>query len=198
MKTRIAALLLILIASVASAQNYDDETDAIRDYYSLCRGGTHGHVSNWYGINQDGRPPVDLTRRALDFHCEGKEVYAPHEGVVWGTTYRFGGLILITDEQNEVCLVLMGMEEIEVRAGDEVQAGDYMGVYRWHGHLAALDTECENANWYDFDSRDLERPIALIEFGEVLPAGIPEDDGTPFMSRNPSGDLSPDAEHPMR
>lgn len=189
MKTRTLMLILIaLMTSITAAQNYDDDTDAIHDYYSLCQGGTEGHVSNWYGINQDGRPPVDLTRRSLDFFCVGHEVYAPHDGVVWGTTSRFGGLILITDAENDVCMVLMGMEEIEVGAGDTVQAGDYMGVYRWHGHLAALDTECENANWYDFDARDLERPINLIEFDEVLPAGIPEHEGEHFMSQNPSAD----------
>ncbi|GAB4334992.1 MAG: hypothetical protein Kow00117_18280 [Phototrophicales bacterium] len=194
MKTQIAVFILLLLVSGVSAQNYDDDTDAIRDYYSLCRGGTQGYVSNWYGVNQDGHPPVDLTRRSLDFHCEGKEVYAPHHGIVWGTTYRFGGLILITDAQNDVCLVLMGMEEIEVKPGDVVQAGDYMGVYRWHGHLAALDTTCTNANWYDFDSRDLERPIALVEFRQVLPAGIAEAQGEPFISRNPSNgfDLIPE------
>lgn len=161
----------------------------ITDYYSPCPAGTHAEAFSWHGINQDGLPPVDLNRRSTDFLCVNKEVFAPYGGTVYGTTGRWGGLILIDDLTHDACMIFLGMLTFEVGQGQIVQQGDLLGTYNWHVHIAATDGGCEAANWYDWDARILERPVAWVEFGEVLPPDILERDAWPFEAQNPAGQI---------
>ncbi len=176
-----SALTPLAPAAAQSPRDYPP----ITDYYSPCRAGTHAEAFSWHGINQDGLPPVDLDRRSTDFLCVDKEVLAPYGGTVYGTTGRWGGLILIDDPDHDVCMVFLGMVTFEVGQGDVVQQGDLLGTYNWHVHIAATDGDCAAANWYDWAARDLERPVAWIEFGAVLPSDILERDAWPFVAQNP-------------
>ena len=84
-------------------------------------------------------------------------------------------------------MILLGMLTFEVGQGEIVDQGDLLGTYNWHVHIAVTDGDCEAANWYDWDARRLERPVAWIEFGQVLPSDIFERDAWPFEAQNPAG-----------
>ena len=159
----------------------------ITDYYSPCANGLESYVTTWHGVNQDGRPPYDPTRRTYDFRCPDKQIYAPHAGVVWGVTPRFGGVILIDDEQNDACMVFLGMHGFDVDPGDQVRTGTLLGFYGHAFHLSAIDGDCIDTNWYDTLARDRERPVEWIEFGEVIAPDIPKSDPVYFTSQNPAG-----------
>jgi hypothetical protein len=185
-----AALLVVVAASATltspvKAQEPKDYPP-ITGYYSPCRGGTAASIFSWHGINQDGLPPVDLDRRSVDFLCVDKAVYTPYEGVVYGTTGRWGGLILIDDAEHDGCIVFLGMLTFEVGGGQAVKMGDLLGTYNYHVHIAVTDGTCENANWYDWDARDLERPVLYTELGEVVPSDILQQDAWSFVSKNPA------------
>ncbi|NDJ75432.1 MAG: M23 family metallopeptidase [Chloroflexi bacterium] len=180
----VAALPALLHRTAPAAAN---QGETITDYYSPCKYGTHAEAFTWHGVNQDGLPPVDLERRSTDFLCEDDEVYAPYGGEVYGTTARYGGLILIDDLDHNACMIFLGMLTFEVEAGQVVEQGDLLGEYNYHVHIAVTDSTCYAANWYDRAARELERPVAWIEFGEVLPSDILETDAWPFVSQNPAG-----------
>lgn len=160
---------------------------AITDYYSPCLNGTEGTVTTWHSVNQDGKPPYDPTRRTYDFRCPDKQIYAPHSGTVWGVTPRFGGVILIEDDQNNTCMVFLGMHGFEVEPGQSVRAGTHLGFYGHAFHLSTIDGDCADTNWYDTAARDRERPVAWIEFGAVLAPDIPKTEPVHFSSENPAG-----------
>lgn len=164
------------------------DKEPIRVYHAPCLGGTDAAIFSWHGVNQDGLPPVDLDRRSVDFLCVDKEVYAPYEGVVWGQVENYGGLILIDDAEHDACIIFLGMEDVAegIDAGTVVETGDFLGLYRWHIHIAATDGACDAAHWYDRAARDLERPVAYIELGRVVPSDILQDDAIPFVSENPA------------
>lgn len=183
----VIVLLALTAPRLVQAQSPKDYPP-ITAYYSPCKFGTHAEAFTWHSINQDGLPPVDLDRRSTDFLCADQEVYAPYGGVVYGTTGRYGGLILVDDADHDVCMIFLGMLTFEVGQGDEVRQGQLLGTYNWHVHIAATDGTCEAANWYDRASRALERPVEWIEFGYVLPPDIFERDAVPLVSQNPTGD----------
>jgi hypothetical protein len=179
----------ILIASAYPVQGQGQQPKdypPIIGYYSPCRGGTDASIFSWHGVNQDGLPPVDLDRRSVDFLCVDKEVYAPYEGVVYGITSRWGGLILIDDIEHDGCIVFLGMLTFEVERGQAIHMGDLLGTYNFHVHIAVTDGTCEQANWYDWNARDLERPVLWTELGEVVPSDIVQRDAWPFISENPA------------
>lgn len=176
-----------LLVNVVSVDAQARDLPPIEDYYSLCAHGTDAELFSWHGINQDGKPPVDMSRQAFHFLCEGKRIYAPAGGTVWGATLRFGSIILIDDPVHDACMVFLGMESIAVGRGDVVEAGTYLGDYRWVVHFAALDAPCDSINWYDFDARQYERPVAFIEIGYVIAPDMQQDDAIPFVSQNPGG-----------
>ncbi len=188
-------VMLVVIGLMASAcpVNAQDPKDAppITGYVSPCRGGTDAAIFSWHGVNQDGLPPVDLDRRSVDFLCEDKMVYAPYGGVVYDTTGRWGGLILIDDAEHDGCIVFLGMVTLEVSGGQPVEQGDLLGIYNYHVHIAVTDGTCAAANWYDWDARDLERPVLWTEIGEVVPSDILERDAWPFVSENPARQARP-------
>ena len=159
----------------------------ITDYYSPCANSLEGYVTTWHSANQNGQPPYDPTRRTYDFRCPDKQIYAPHDGVVWGVTPRFGGVILIEDDLNDVCSVFLGMHGFGVEPGDVVRTGSYLGFYGHAFHLSAVDGDCVDTNWYDTAARDRERPVAWQEFGEVLDPDIPKTEPVYFTSQNPAG-----------
>ncbi|MCI0714150.1 MAG: M23 family metallopeptidase [Chloroflexi bacterium] len=161
----------------------------IGDYISPCRFNTEGYVTTWHGMNQDGQPPYDPDRRTYDFRCVDKLIYAPHGGVVWGVTPRFGGVILIDDHSNNACIVFLGMHGFNVEPNEEVRTGHLLGFYGHAFHLTAVDGYCADANWYDTAARDRERPVAWAEFGEVIAPDIPKSDPIYFTSMNPGGSL---------
>jgi hypothetical protein len=161
--------------------------EIITGYYSPCRYGTEGTVTTWHGQNRDGQPPYDPTRRTYDFRCQDKTIHAPHEGVVWGVTPRFGGVILIDDRANEVCMVFLGMHGFGVEPNQTVRTGTYLGFYGHAFHLSAVDGYCADANWYDVAARERERPVIWEEFGEVLRPDIQKTEPVLFISQNPGG-----------
>lgn len=183
MVVMLAAMVLVVPAGAQGPKDYPP----IAGYYSPCRGGTPAVIFSWHGVKQDGLPPVDLDRRSVDFLCADKEVYAPYSGVVYGTTGRWGGLILIDDAEHDACINFLGMVTFEVGGGDVVELGDFLGTYNYHIHIAVTDGTCEASNWYDWDARDLERPVLYTELGEVVPSDILERDAWPFTSENPAG-----------
>jgi hypothetical protein len=188
-KTIVGILLVLAVLTVGSAQGQElqpKDYPPILGYYSPCLGGTDAEIFSWHGINQDGLPPVDLDRRSVDFLCVDKEVYAPYQGVVYGTTPRWGGLILIDDAEHGGCIVLLGMLTFEVEDGQSIVMGDFLGTYNFHVHIAVTDGSCEQANWYDWDARDLERPVLWTEVGEAVPSDILQRDAWPFVSENPA------------
>ena len=192
LKTNVVTLVilsLVLISSSTAATYAQGPRDypPITDYFSPCPAGTHAEAFSWHGINQDGLPPVDLDRRSTDFLCVNKEVFAPYGGTVYGTTGRWGGLILIDDPDHDACMIFLGMLTFEVGPGEIVNQGDLLGTYNWHVHIAVTDGDCTAANWYDWDARSLERPVAWIEFGQVLPSDIFERDAWSFEAQNPAG-----------
>jgi hypothetical protein len=172
----------------AQAQGPDPKDyPPITGYYSPCQGGTEAVIFSWHGVNQDGLPPVDLDRRSVDFLCVEKQVYAPYGGTVYGTTPRWGGLILIDDAEHDACINLLGMVTIDVADGDVLEAGDFLGLYNYHIHIAVTDGTCAASNWYNWDARSLERPVRYTELGRVVPSDILEPDAWPFVSQNPTG-----------
>ncbi len=186
----VVALVLVMVTLVTStsavkAQESKDYPP-IEGYYSPCRGGTDAAIFSWHGINQDGQPPVDLDRRSVDFFCVDKAVYAPYDGIVYGTTGRWGGLILVDDAEHDGCIVFLGMLTFEVAGGQAIKMGDPLGTYNYHVHIAVTDGTCEQANWYDWNARDLERPVLWTELGEVVPSDILQEDAWPFVSANPA------------
>lgn len=189
-KTALAIVMFMVGGVLASA--YPVQAQGPKDYppitgyYSPCRGETPAKIFSWHGVSQDGLPPVDLDRRSVDFLCEDKMVYAPSDGIVYGTTGRWGGLILIDDVEHDGCIVFLGMLTFEVAGGQEVHMGDPLGIYNFHVHIAVTDGTCEQANWYDWDARDLERPVLWTELGTVVPSDILERDAWPFVSQNPA------------
>jgi hypothetical protein len=138
-------LLLIICAGLASAQ--EDDRRVIEGYYSPCLGGTEAQIFSWHSYTQDGRGEANLNRQAFHFECQNREIYAIHGGEVWGSTQRFGGLILVEDAENETCIVYLGMESVEVSRGDVIETGQYLGQYLYRPHVTALDAECEAAHW---------------------------------------------------
>lgn len=181
----ILAFFLVVSIYPVQAQGPKDYPP-ITGYYSPCRGETSASIFSWHGVNQDGKPPVDLDRRSVDFLCVDKEVYAPYDGVVYGTTGRWGGLILIDDVEHDGCIVFLGMLTFDVAGGQAIKMGDRLGTYNYHVHIAVTDGTCEQAKWYDWDARDLERPVLWAELGEVVPSDILERDAWPFISENPA------------
>lgn len=198
MKTRIFGLILIFLSVVIvqaqdlgehSAFRYDTESDerrVVTGYYSPCRSGTDAAIFSWHSVTQDGKGAVDLTRQAFHFKCDNREIYAVHGGEVWGSTQRWGGLILVEDTENEACIVYLGMESVEVHQGDVIETGQYLGQYLYVPHITALDTNCESANWYDWDARDFETPIEFVEMGFVIVPDLRSSSAIPFVSQNPS------------
>ncbi len=157
----------------------------ITNYYTPCRSGTDGTVSTWHGKNRDGKPPYDPNRRTYDFRCVDTEIYTPAAGVVYGVTLRFGGVVLIDDAENGVCMVFLGMNSIALEPKQVVKTGTYVGTYRLF-HFTAVDGNCARANWYDVPARERERPINFIEFGEVIAPDIRRTDPYTFTSQNPT------------
>jgi hypothetical protein len=157
----------------------------ITNYYSVCKNGVLGNVSTWHGKNRDGRPPYDPARRTYDFRCPDEEIYSPTAGVVYGVTPKYGGVILVEDSVNGVCLVFLGMKTIAVAPQQEILTGTYMGTYRLF-HLSAVDGNCVDANWYDIPARQRERPVQFIEFAEVIAPDIRRAGPYYFFSQNPS------------
>src|SRR5690606_13311537 len=104
-----------------------------------------------------------------------------------------GGIVLAEDPLNEVCMIFLGLEQIEVEAGDEFEAGDFIGYYRFNIHFTVLEATCEDVNWYDWDARQYERPLAFIEMGDAIPNDLTKAQAIPFLSQNPSSleDLPP-------
>ena len=175
---------------VQTTQTASAQTEpTITDYYSPCANGLESYVTTWHGVNQDGKPPYDPTRRTYDFRCPDKQIYAPHDGIVWGVTPRFGGVILIEDDLNEVCIVFLGMHGFEVEPRDTVRAGTHLGFYGHAFHLSVIDGDCFATNWYDTAARDREHPVAWLEFGEVLDPDIPKTEPVYFTSQNPTGTI---------
>jgi hypothetical protein len=194
LKTNVVTLvilsLILISSSITAAYAQEQEPKdypPITDYFSPCPAGTHAEVFTWHGINQDGLPPVDLDRRSTDFLCVNKEVFAPYGGTVYGTTGRWGGLILIDDPAHDACMIFLGMLTFEVGQDEIVNQGDLLGIYNWHVHIAVTDGNCAAANWYDWDARSLERPVSWIELGQTLPSDILERDAWPFEAQNPAG-----------
>jgi hypothetical protein len=177
--------LVLLLPAAAQPARADDEA-VINDYYTPCQNGTQGSVSTFHGVHRDGKPPLDHTRRTYDFRCFKDRLYAPHAGRVYVTTPKYGGLILIDDSVNKVCIVFLGIKSYTVKAGEAVEVGTYLGI---HGrfHLAAVGGKCSQAGLYDVAARTREHPIAWIEIGKVLPHDIRRPDTVSFMSRNPGG-----------
>lgn len=157
----------------------------IENYYSVCKGGVDGKVSTWHGKNRDGKPPYDPDRRTYDFRCPEEEIYTPAAGKVYGTTPKYGGVVLIEDSVNQVCMVFLGMKTIALEPGQEVEAGEFVGMYRIF-HFTAVDGNCKQANWYDVAARGRERPIKFIEFGEVIAPDIRRPNFYEFRSQNPT------------
>lgn len=181
------AIILSVIVLETPYHAVGQANPTINDYYSPCRGGSQAYVTTWHGINQDGRPPYDPTRRTYDFRCADKMIYAPHNGIVWGVTPRFGGLILVDDLTNEACMIFLGMHGIDVEPNQIIKTGDLLGFYGHAFHLTAVDGHCFDVNWYDASARDRERPVAWLEFGEVIQPDIPKTDPLYFSSQNPGG-----------
>lgn len=198
MKTRIFGLLLILLSAViVQAQDYDeyseyrydvenDDRRVISGYFSPCKNDTEAAIFSWHSMTQDGKGDIDLTRQAFHFKCENREIYAVHGGEVWGSTQRWGGMILVDDTKNETCIVYLGMEHVEVSQGDVIETGQYLGQYLFVPHITALDADCEAANWYDWDARDYETPIEFVEMGFVIVPDLRNGQAIPFVSENPS------------
>ncbi len=192
MRTALTMLFIFIILGLSLGPLWDSTPSvsaqvdpAITDYYSPCAHGIEGYVTTLHGVNQDGKPPYDLTRRTHDFRCPDKQIYAPHAGVIWGVTPRFGGVILLEDDLNDACIVFLGMHGFGVEPGDEVRAGSYIGFYGHAFHLTAVDGDCIDTNWYDTTARTRERPVAWLEFGEVLDPDIPKTEPVYFTSQNP-------------
>jgi hypothetical protein len=189
-KTLLLIVLIITILAPYSSQTVSAEVGpVIEDYISPCRFNTEGYVTTWHGMNQDGQPPYDPDRRTYDFRCVEKLIYAPHDGVVWGITPRFGGLILIDDRENDACIVFLGMHGFNVEPNEAVRTGHLLGFYGHAFHLTAVDGFCADVNWYDTAARDRERPVAWAEFGEVIAPDIPKSNPVYFTSMNPGGSI---------
>jgi len=183
----VIALSIFLVGTLYTVQaQAPKDYPPITGYYSPCKGGTAASIFSWHGVNQDGKPPVDLNRRSVDFLCVGKQVYAPYHGVVYGTTESWGGLILIDDAEHNGCIVFLGMLTFEVKSGQTVKMGDVLGIYNYHIHIAVTDGTCERAKWYNRASRALERPVLWTEMGKVIPSDILQADALPFVSQNPA------------
>lgn len=193
---RVCGLILMLLSAVfvVYAQDqgdhvYNTENDdrrVITGYYSPCLEGTDADIFSWHSLTQDGKGKVDLTRQAFHFFCENREIYAVHGGEVWGSTQRWGGIILVDDTENEACIVYLGMESVEVSQGDVIETGQYLGQYLYRPHITALDADCEAANWYDWDARDFETPIEFVEIGYVIAPDLHDNQKIAFVSENPS------------
>jgi hypothetical protein len=179
------ALVLLLPAAIRPAEAHGDEP-TISDYYTPCQNGSEGRVSTFHGVHRDGQPPMDHSRRTYDFRCYQDKLYAPHAGRVYATTPKYGGLILIDDDQNKACMIFLGIKSFAVEKDQQVNAGTFLGI---HGrfHLAAIDGKCNQAGLYDVEARTRERPVAWIEIGKVLPHDIRRPDTFTFVSQNPGG-----------
>jgi hypothetical protein len=195
---RFIILFCLLIIGVIAVQAHEEDHEpelpegTITGYYSPCKGGTDAEIFSWHGINQDGKPPADLTRQAFHFLCENREIYAIYGGEVWGATQLWGGLILVDDADHETCMVYLGMESVEVRRGDVIETGDYLGQYLYRPHITVLDAPCVDARWYNRDARRFEIPVAFIEIGYVIAPDLHDHQSIPFVSQNPSGELADD------
>jgi hypothetical protein len=176
------AAMLVCVTSVFA----QDDRRVITGYYSPCKGGTEAEIFSWHSLTQDGKGTADLTRQAFHFLCANREIYAIHGGEVWGATQRWGGLILVEDTDNETCIIYLGMESVEVSRGDVIETGQYLGQYLYRPHITALDAECEEAHWYDWDARALETPIEFVEIGYVIDPALHDHHAIPFVSENPS------------
>ncbi|MEO0562168.1 MAG: hypothetical protein AAF125_08640 [Chloroflexota bacterium] len=181
----------------AGPQDPDDYLDPSFDayvdsYYSPCRGGTEAVIFSWHGVNRDDQPPFDPDRQAIHFYCQDRDLYAPTDAVVWGTTMRFGGLIFLEDRDNNACAIFLGMEFIDeaLEQNTVVSTGDYLGKYLHKVHVAVIEGGCVDANWYDPAARELEVPVAYVEMGAVLRNDLRESAAVPFISENPSGELA--------
>lgn len=186
----IVFVVLVVIAShviPSAAQEQDpDGRRIITGYYSPCLGGTDAEIFSWHSHTQDGKGDVDLSRQAFHFECQDREIYAIYGGEVWGATQRWGGLILVDDPDNDTCIIYLGMESVEVKQGEIIEIGQYLGQYLYRPHITALDAGCEAANWYDWDARDLETPIEFVEIGYVIAPDLTDHEAIAFVSENPS------------
>lgn len=187
----IVALALVII-SAGIALDHSSVSEAavgptIEGYYSPCRYGTESHVTTWHGLNQDGQPPYNPERRTYDFRCQDKAIYSVMEGVVWGVTPRFGGVILVQDYVQNDCVVYLGMHTAYVEPNQAVTVGTPIGIYGHAFHFTAVDGSCPDVNWYDTEARERERPVAWLEFGEVIRQDITKTEPLYFTSMNPGG-----------
>lgn len=188
---KLLLLAIVLCFLVPSVQADNDEP--ITNYYTPCAPGVESKVATFHGVNRDGKPPLDPNRRAYDFTCGGdSNVYSPTDGIVYLSTPRYGGLLMIDDAYNEVCLVVLHMISFEVTAGDVIETGTLLGQHKGYDlHFTAVRGICAEAGLYDVDARTRERPIAWIEFGYELPYDILTKDSVPFISENPADGAAP-------
>lgn len=187
--SKLLLVLFFMVVMLPCVEAGRDKREPVTNYYTPCAPGVKSSVSTFHGVNRDGQPPLDPNRRAYDFTCGGdKNAYSPTEGTIYVATPRYGGLLMIDDALNDVCLVVLHLETFEVTGGDVVEVGMILGQHKGYDlHFVAVNGRCENAGLYDVDARTRERPIIWVEFGYELPYDIPIEAPLPFVSQNPAG-----------
>lgn len=183
-----SALFFIALQGIA-VTSADGSLPTITNYYAPCANNTVGTISTFHGVNRDGKPPLDRSRRTYDFHCVKQEIYSPTEATVWGYTPKYGGVLLMQDTTNKVCVVMLGMSTFTVTLKQNVKTGDYLGTYGRLVHIAAVDGNCANVGFYNVEARTREHPIAWKEFGKVLAVDITKEQAITFVSLNPGGEF---------
>jgi hypothetical protein len=182
-------LLAVCLLSLTTFTNRAEAADpgpVITNYHVPCQGDTAGSVSTFHGVNRDGKPPLDRSRKAYDFNCDVHSAYSPTAGRVYVQTLRFAGLIMIDDAANGVCLVVLHMKSIAVRNNQTITAGTYLGTFSGVNlHMAAVNGKCEAGGLYDIEARTRERFIKWIEIGKILDVDIPVPKAIALESKNP-------------
>lgn len=190
-RPRLLLLTLCMAIAVAtllqgiSEATADGSLPTITNYHTPCANNTGGTVSTFHGINRDGKPPLDRSRRTYDFHCAKQQLYSPTDATVWGYTPKYGGVLLMQDNVNKSCLIILGMNSFTVSLRQHIKTGDYLGTYGRVAHVTSSDGHCADAGFYDVEARTREHPIAWMEFGKVLPVDVTRQAAIKFVSLNP-------------
>src|SRR5689334_13955025 len=71
------AIAVAIVLQGLSRTAADGSLPTITNYYSPCANNTAGTVSTFHGVNRDGKPPLDHSRRTYDFHCAKQQLYSP-------------------------------------------------------------------------------------------------------------------------